>query len=185
MRSDVRFLFLAAAAAAAAACGGRNDGPMMMTGPTGAAPQSYGFAFMSITPAGGATGVPTSTSITMRFGGGMAVAMEQYVDLHVGSLAGPTVAMSCGWSADRTTLTCTPVTALEPHTTYILHVGGGVTTPSGAWVDFGAYGPAMGGQWIMGGMMGPSHAGHAWGTMGAGWHGGNGNYGMAFPFTTA
>lgn len=33
--------------------------------------------------------------------------------------------------------------------------------------------------------MGPSHAGHAWGTMGSGWHGGNGNYGMAFPFTTA
>ena len=60
-----------------------------------------------------------------------------------------------------------------------------MTTQSGAGVDFGAYGPMMGGQWIMGGMMGGSHAGNPWGMMGSSWHGANGSYGMAFPFTTA
>ena len=183
MSSNVRSLILAAAATVIA-CGGNDHGPMMM-GPSAVGTQGYGFAFMSVTPPGGSTGVPTSTSITIRFGGGMAAAMEQYVDLHVGSLAGPTEGMSCVWSPDRATLTCTPATALEPRTTYVLHLGGGMTTQSGAWIDYGPYGPMMGGQWIMGGMMGPNHSGRPWGMMGFGWHNPNGSYGMAFPFTTA
>jgi hypothetical protein len=161
MNNDVR-TFLSVAALAVAACGGHDSGPMMMTGPSSRAGQGYGSAFMSVTPAGGSTGVPTSASIVIRFGGGMAGTMEQYVDLHVGDLAGPTVPMGCAWSADRTVLTCTPSAALQPRTTYVLHLGGGMTTQSGEWIDYGPYGSVMGGQWIMGGMMERSHAGSPW-----------------------
>lgn len=172
-------------ALAAAGCGGRDYGPMMMTGPSGMGPQGYAPALVSVTPAGGATGVPTSTSITLRFGTAMAVAMDQYMDLHVGSIAGPVVPMGCAWSPDRTTLTCTPSAPLDPRTTYVFHLGGGMMTQAGEPIDYGRYGPAMGGQWLMGGMMGPSHGGHPWGMMGPGWRHPNGSYGMEFSFTTA
>ena len=43
----------------------------------------------------------------------------------------------------------------------------------------------MGGQWVMGGMMGNSHAGGSWGMMGPAWRNANGSYGMAFSFTTS
>ena len=168
----------------AAGCGG-HDGPMMMTGPSGIGPQGHGPALVSVTPAGGATGVATSTSLTLRFGAAMAVAMEQYVDLHVGSIAGPEVSMACAWSPDRTTLTCVPNAPLDPRTTYVFHVGGGMMTQAGQSIDYSLYGPGMGGQWLMGGMMGPTHAGRPWGMMEPGWHGSNGSYGMEFPFTTA
>lgn len=186
----MRKMILAILALAAAGCGGHEYGPMMdgrtmMTGPSGTGPQGYGAALLSVTPAGGSTGVATSTSITLRFGAPMAVAMEQYVDLHVGNLAGPVVPMDCSWSPDRATLTCTPSAPLAPRTTYVLHIGGGLMTQAGQSIDYGHYGPAMGGQWIMGGMMGPSHGGHPWGMMAPGWRNPNGSYGMGFSFTTA
>jgi len=177
--------FVALAALMTSACGDGDHGPgMMMTGPDAMGPHSGGSAFLSVIPAGGSMGVPTSSAITMRFGTAMASGMEQYVDLHVGSLAGPTVAMGCAWSGDRTTLTCMPAAALHPHTTYLVHIGGGLRTQAGGGIDFGHYGPTMGGQWVTGGVMGGGHAGHPWGTMGAGWHDADGHYGMAFPFTT-
>jgi len=172
-------------ALAAAACGGHDAGPMMMTRPSAMGSQGYGAAFVSVTPAGGSTGVPTSTSVTLRFGAGMAAGMDQYVDLHVGSIAGPVVSMGCAWSPDRTTLTCLPGAPLDPRTTYVVHVGGGMMTQARQPLDYDPYGPGMGGQWLMGGRMGPSHGGNPWGMMGSGWRGSNGSYGMEFPFTTA
>jgi hypothetical protein len=169
-----------------AACGGGQDhmtnasagGPSMMGG------NATGAAFLSIVPQGGMKGVSTSTPLSFRFSGPMAPGMEQYVDLHMGGLEGPVVPMSCGWSPDRTTLTCTPGAPLSPRTTYTLHMGGGMTDSAGRTIDTGQYGGAMGGQWIMGGMMGPSHAGSPWGMMDGTWQGTNGSYGMAFQFTT-
>ena len=127
MEKRIGPLALFAAIVAWGCGGGSHRGPMMMTGPSGMGPQGSGFAFVSVVPAGGATGVPTSTAITIRFGGAIAAAMEQYVDLHVGRLAGPTVPMDCVWSEDRTALTCTPSTRLEPGTTYVVHLAGGNT----------------------------------------------------------
>jgi len=124
-------------------------------------------------------------SITLRFGAPMAPGMEQYVDLNVSGIAGPVVPMACAFSADRTTLACTPAAPLEPRTTYLIHVGGGMTTQAGQPIDYDSYGRGMGGTWITGGMMGPNHAGHGWGMMGPGWPGPNGSFGMEFPFTTA
>jgi hypothetical protein len=177
------------AAVASAACGGSGHGDRgrgMVTGPNGVGdPQDYGAAFVSVVPAGGSTGVPTSTSITLRFGTAMAAGMEHYVDLHVGDVAGPTLSLACHWSSDRTTLTCAPSATLRSRTTYVLHLGGGMTTQAGAPIDYAHYGPMMGGHWIMGGMMGPNHGGHAWGRMEPGWHHPNGSYGLAFSFTTA
>lgn len=162
-------------------CGG-NSGNMM--GPSAPSTGS-GASFMSVAPQGGTTGVPVSGQVVLRFGAAMGVGMEQYVDLHTGDLGGPTVPMSLGWSADRATLTCTPQGPLAPHTSYVVHIGGGMMTQAGQQLDYAQYGPMMGGQWIMGGMMGSSHAGSPWGMMGPGWHNANGSYGMAFAFTTA
>jgi hypothetical protein len=92
--------------------------------------------------------------------------------------------MNCGWSTDRTLLTCTLASPLAAHTTYAIHLGGGMMSAGGAAVDYTA-GLGMGGQWIMGGMMTGSHGGMAWGMMGSGWRNANGSYGMMFSFTTA
>lgn len=130
-------------------------------------------------------GVAGSSSMVFRFGAAMGSGMEQYVDLHMSDLAGPAMPMNCGWSADRTTLTCTPQGPLSPRTTYVIHLGGGMMTQAGQALDYAQYGPMMGGQWILGGMMGGSHAGGSWGMMGPNWRNANGSYGMAFSFTTA
>jgi Bacterial Ig-like domain len=158
-------------------CGG-NGGSMM-----GASPMTA--TFMSVTPQGGATGVSVSAPIVFSFGTAMGSGMEQYVDLHIGDLAGPTAPMRCGWSSDRATLTCAPQDPLHSRTIYVAHIGGGMMTQAGQDLDYNRHGPMMGGQWILGGMMGGSHAGGSWGMMSPGWHNANGSYGMAFSFTTA
>jgi Big-like domain-containing protein len=144
-----------------------------------------GTAFLSVSPEGGAAGVAIGSSMTFRFSGAMGAGMEQYVDLHMGDLSGGEVPMSCAWSADRTLLTCTPASPLAAHTTYALHLGGGMMSAAGVPVDYTAHGSAMGGQWIMGGMMTGTHGGMGWGMMGSGWRNANGSYGMVFTFTTA
>ena len=165
----------------AVGCGGGTDRTMMGASLGTGRP---GAMFVSVAPQGGATGVSTSAPIVLRFGGVMGSGMEQYVDLHVGDLAGATMPMDCGWSGDRTTLTCTPQEPLAPRTTYVVHLGGGLMTRPGQPLDYGRYGPLMGGQWIMGAMIGGAHAGGPWGMMGPNWRNANGSYGMAFSFTT-
>ncbi len=181
-RTSVAISLALGLALLAVGCGGGN-GTMMGPNPSGTG--STGASFMSVTPQGGATGVSVSAPIMFRFGAAMGAGMEQYVDLHMGDLAGPNVPMSCGWSGDRTTLTCTPQGPLSSRTSYVVHLGGGMMTQAGQPLDYARYGPMMGGQWIMGGMMGSSHGGDPWGMMGSGWRNANGSYGMAFTFTTA
>jgi hypothetical protein len=180
-RLTVAFTLISAMAFLAAGCGSRNDSSMV--GPSGAGAQT-GATFMSVTPQGGAMGVSGSTSMVFRFGAAMGSGMEQYIDLHMGDLAGPAMPMNCAWSPDRTILTCTPKGPLSPHSNYALHLGGGMMTQAGRTLDCAQYGPMMGGQWVMGGMMEGLHAGIAWGMMGANWRNANGSYGMVFSFTT-
>jgi Big-like domain-containing protein len=141
-------------------------------------------ALVAVSPDGGATGVGPGTSMTMQFSGPMAAGMEQYVDLHDGTVAGPLHAMSCTWSADRTTLTCVPGTPLQANTMYTLHLGAGMVAAAGGTVNIDP-GTAMGGQWLRGGMMGGLHAGQPMSMMGGDWRGSNGSYGMMFAFTTS
>jgi hypothetical protein len=173
---------LAAVLGVACGSGSNMTGPGM-NGPGGGT--SGGTAFMSVSPAGGAAGMAVGSAITFRFSGAMGGGMEQYVDLHVGDLSGPEVPMSCGWSADRTLLTCTPGSPLASRTMYALHLGGGMMSAGGMAVDYTTHGPGMGGQWITGGMMPGTHGGMGWGMMGSGWRNANGSYGMEFTFTTA
>lgn len=184
MASRIGVLAVLVAAAIAGACGGSSGQNMMSSGMNGSGGTSAGVAFMSVSPAAGATGVAASSPITFRFSGAMGAGMEQDVDLHMGDLSGAEVAMSCGFSTDRTVLTCTPSLALAPRTTYAIHLGGGMMSAAGAPVDYSA-GLGMGGQWIMGGMMPSSHGGMGWGMMGNGWRNANGSYGMVFTFATA
>ncbi len=163
-------------------CGGRSPMEGMPGGMTGSGAHTF---LMSVSPRGSATRVATTTSIVLTFSHAMAAGMEQYVDLHEGDLSAPTVALSCSWSGDRTTLTCAPAEPLKPGTHYTTHIGAGVTDAGAGAVDFDQYRAALGGQWVMGGMMGTTHGGMGMGSLGAGWRGANGSYGMAFPFTTA
>ncbi len=182
MAKALRVLATLLVGALAGACG---DGDRMGPGMNGRRGPSAGAVFMSVSPAAGAAGVPVGSPIVFRFNGAMGAGTEQYIDLHRGDLSGPEVPMSCGWSADRTLLTCTPRSPLASQTRYSIHLGGGMMSAGGAAVDYTTYGPGMGGQWIMGGMMTGSHGGMGWGMMGGGWRNANGSYGMVFTFTTA
>jgi len=84
---------------------------------------------------GGATSVSPGVTMTMKFSGPMAAGMEQYVDLHDGTAAGPLHSMRCTWSADRTTLTCVPGTPLQDNATYTLHLGAGMIAAGGGTAD--------------------------------------------------
>jgi hypothetical protein len=117
------------------------------TAPTNGNPSSGSglTALVAVSPGGGATGVSLGTTMTMQFSGPMGAGMEQYVDLHDGTTAGPVHPMSCTWSADRTTLTCTPTTPLQAHTTYTLHMGAGMVAAAGGTVNMNP-GTGMGGS---------------------------------------
>ena len=144
-------------------------------------PQRVELAAVSPSPA--ATAVAPTTTITLTFSHPMMAGMEQYIDLHQGGVAGSTVGMSCGWSADGTTLTCAPSNPLASGTQFTFHVGAGMTDGQNHMVDMDRW-IMMGGQWATGGMMGGTHAGQPVGMMDAGWKHGS-YYGMLFTFTTA
>ena len=164
---------------ATAACGGNSvSGPGMgMTGPGTT-------AFLSASPRGGATGVASNATMMFQFSGTMGAGMEQFFDLHNGSLSGPTMPMACNWSADRSTVTCTAHVPLDPGMQYVMHMGGGMVDANGRPVDLDQYGMPMGGQWATQGMMGATHGGMPWSMMGSGWRHPNGSYGMVFGFIT-
>jgi hypothetical protein len=100
------------------------------------------------------------------------------------------LAVGCGGGNDAAMMGPSPVGtgqtgATFMSVTYVFHLGGGMMTQAGQPLDYTRYGPMMGGQWIMGGMMGNSHAGGSWGMMGPAWRNANGSYGMVFGFTTS
>lgn len=137
----------------------------------------------AVSPAPAAIAVTPATTITLTFGQAMMAGMEQYMDLHQGGIAGPTVPMSCAWSQDRIMLTCTPTTPLAAGTQYTIHVGAGMSDAQGDMMNMDDW-TTMGGQWATSGMMGGTHAGQPMGMMGPGWKQGT-YFGMLFTFTTA
>lgn len=137
----------------------------------------------AVSPAPAASAVATSATIILTFGQPMMAGMEQYMDLHQGGITGPTVPMACAWSPNKTTLTCTPTSALAAGTQFTIHVGGGMTDAQGHLMDMDPW-TGMGGQWATGGMMGGTHDGRPIGMMGPGWMHGS-DYGMLFTFTTS
>lgn len=165
------------------ACGGSQPNTQMMTGSSTTSTGS-GTVLASVAPSGSSVAVPTSTSIVMRFSHAMAAGMEKYMDLHEGDTSGPTVPISCGWSSDRTVLSCQPASPLKSQTRYTIHMGDSMMDSDDRPVGMDP-GLTMGGQWLMPGMMGGMHAGMPMGMMGQGWLGPNGSYGMTFTFTTA
>ena len=132
-RTSILNVIAVVASMLAAACGGENG---MMTGPSRM--PGVGTMLLSVTPSGGATGVAADSTLVVRFSGPMSSGMESFVDLHQGGRDGPLVAMRCGFSADRATLTCTPGVPLAPRATYTLHVGGGIrgsADGSSTWIS--------------------------------------------------
>jgi Bacterial Ig-like domain len=160
------------------ACG--SDG----TGPSSPPPAGATTELLSVMPAGGSTGVSTTTNLVMTFDHTMMVGMEHYLDLHRGDASAPIEPIGCTWSSDRLTATCQPAEPLQRNSQYTFHAGGGMMDANDLPIDIGPHGTPMGGQWLMPGMMGGMHAGMPMSGMGAGWKAANGSYGMVFTFTT-
>lgn len=149
-------------------------------------------ALTGVAPAPGSVGVDVNTTIRVTFGHGMASGMEAYVALHRESVGGPEVSATWTMADDHMSLLCVPDAALDPNTTYAIHVGGSMMDDDGHVMELGQYGLMMGGEWATstmmgGGMMEPGGMGqHGADHMGQGWqHPDNGSYGMVFSFTTA
>jgi hypothetical protein len=168
MKRPLRWLVGIGVLASATGCSGDNLTPSSTT------------ALLEVTPSGGAADVAPDGVITIRFSGPMGMGMEQYVDLHQGTINGPVVPMSCTWSADRTALTCVPSPALQDQSPYALHMGTGMMDAEGHGVVMEDQGVRMGGEPVTSGMMAGMHAGQPVNAMGPGW----GHFGLAFGFTT-
>lgn len=153
-------------------------------GDSGNGPATPATTLTSVSPAGGAANVAIDAPIVLTFSGAMATGMEALMDLHMGTAAATTMPMTCTWSADRTTVTCTHA-AFAHGATYTMHVGGGMMDADDMPVGMGDMVNQMGGVWLQPGMMGGMHAGQPMGSMGTGWMGANGSYGMMFTFTTS
>lgn len=139
-------------------------------------------ALDAVSPAPASTLVSPVANVTLTFSAGMATGMEQFIDLHVDSLGGPVIPMTCGWNGARTIVTCTHA-PLAGGTTYVIHMGGGLQAMSGAMVDFDTW-TMTGATRMMSGMMSGMHDGQPIGMMGSGWHHGS-DYGLECIFTTA
>lgn len=146
-------------------------------------------ALLSVQPVGGALDVSIGAEVVVTFDHDLADGMEAYAALHEGAVTGPEVPGTWSMSEDHTVLTFAPSVPLEPATTYVIHIGGGMMDADGNHVDLEMHGASMGGQWAtqsmmtngMGGM-----GGQGGDHMGAGWQDpSNGTYGMVFSFTTA
>lgn len=135
----------------------------------------------SIVPAGGATEVDPTALIVLTFSHAMRAGTEMYVALREGDLNGDEVAGDRTWSADHTTLTFAPHAPLKAATQYVLHMGGNMRDEQGNLIRYEQC-EQHGGQWVTRHMMGGDMMGG--GMAGLGWKHPNGNYGMAFSFTT-
>jgi hypothetical protein len=145
---------------------------------------------LSVAPADGAIGIAVDTNVTITFSHAMSMGMEVYAALHEGDgVAGPLVEGTWHWSTDRTVLTFEPATPLMAHTTYTIHLGGGMTDGEGHVIDLERHQQHHGGQWVTQHMMdqrtmGGMHGGMMNDMTGPGWQHENGSYGMTFTFTT-
>ena len=117
-------------------------------------------------------------SMTAQFNGAMMAGMTSFMDLHQGDITGPVVPITCTWSSDRSTMTCTPNAALQPGSQYTLHMGAGMVASNDMPVDMSP-GLGMGGEWMTSGMAG----GHNGTMMGGDWEDAAGHQGMLFTFT--
>jgi Big-like domain-containing protein len=160
-------------------------GAVACTSPTTPAisPGAPATSLVSVAPAGGATNVAAVAPMVMQWDHPMQAGMELFVAVHQGRVDGPVMPMTCVWSDDHSTLTCSPQTPFASGATYTMHVGGGMHDAAGGTVDMGS-GMGMGGQWVTSRMMGGGMMGDS-AMMGPGWKATNGMYGMGFTFTTA
>lgn len=152
-------------------------------GDSGTDPATPATTLTEVSPVGGATNVGVDAPIVLTFSGAMGTGMETLMNLHMGTAAAATMPMTCAWSVDRTTLTCTHA-AFANGATYTIHVGGGMMDADDMPIGMGGMIDQMGGMWLQPGMNGGMHAGQPMGMMGSGWMGTNGDYGMTFTFTT-
>ena len=158
------------------------------------APEDDTAELLSMVPAPGAVDVSVGASVDITFDHAIGFGMEEFAALHEGSLTGPLVDGMWSLSEDRTVLTFTPDQQLKVATTYVVHLGAGMTDENGEHVGLEQHGLGMGGEWATESMMTGGGMGSGMGSgmgdnsqmMGDGWaHPTNGSFGMVFSFTTA
>ena len=158
------------------------------------APEDDTAELLSMVPAPGAVDVSVGASVDITFDHAIGFGMREFAALHEGSLTGPVVDGTWALSEDRTVLMFTPDQQLKAATTYVVHLGAGMTDEQGHHVGLEQHGVGMGGQWATQSMMTGGGMGSGMGSgmgengqmMGDGWaHPTNGSYGMVFSFTTA
>ena len=161
----------------AAACGDTSTDPVIEVA-----------ALLTVAPAPGTLDVAVDANVTVTFDHAIGPGMEDFAALHEGVLTGPIVDGTWALSADRMVLTFDPAQPLKAATTYVIHLGGGMTDDHGNHVNLDQHGLGMGGQWATHTMMtsGGMGMGQNGQMMGQGWaHPTNGSFGMVFSFTTA
>ncbi|MDE3152823.1 MAG: Ig-like domain-containing protein [Gemmatimonadota bacterium] len=176
MKRSIQWSAVVTAAAVLAACSGSSASPT--------APGNHPVAaqVVSVSPAGGATGVSANSAVVVTFSQPMHASAATYMSLHQGTVAGAVVPAHGMWSPDSTQFTFSPDSMMAAHSTYAFHMGGGFTDAKGDSLDlsrcaqFG--GQAVTSQMMSGGMMGGSEMGSGWQTPGTN------TYGMMFSFTT-
>lgn len=150
-------------------------------------PNDLETALLAIVPPGGAIDVNPNAPVVVRFDHPVGYSMAEHAEVRKEDMDGALVEGAWNLSDDRMTLTFTPDQPLEPLTTYVIHLGGGMLDEHGAHLNFERHGFDLGGEWCteeqMGmGPMGPVGFQHR---HGADWRHPNGTYGMFFTFTTS
>lgn len=141
-------------------------------------------ALTGIAPAANAVGVDVADQVVLTFSGPMMTSMDSMIALHDGDLSGAEVPGHFMWSGGGDSLFFMPDSALMAGHHYTVHVGGGMLDAAGDTVDFQFAHDSLGCAWATGQMMGGGMMGGR-GEMGHGWQGSNGNYGMAWGFSTS
>ncbi len=138
---------------------------------------------LSVTPAGGATGVATDQPVVVTFDHAMHDHAGDYAAVHEGDVTGPAVPGTWMMEEGGTVMRFSPDQPWKGGSEYTIHLGGGLMDAEGHEVDLEHHGMDQGGMWADGGMMGGMMGGQHPHT-GEGWRHENGSYGMLFPFTT-
>jgi hypothetical protein len=138
-------------------------------------------ALIGVEPAG--EGVGTDQKVTLLFDGAMDTAGAAFVDLHAGDLAGATAELDCDWLNLNTQLVCSPLAALDPNATYVIHVAGGGFRGAGGPLVTIPQGAPLGGTAVSATGT-ASHAGAPFTGLDEGWADASGGYGTAFTFRT-
>lgn len=117
--------------------------------------------------------VDSIARVQVTFSGPLASGMEDYIDVHEGSITGPVVSLNCSQTGTGAIVNCSPRPpfAWEAGTEYWVHVGGSLKGRNGGAVDLTSIGTALGGRIVTTEELGAGAHPAATDSLGGGWVG--------------